>query len=128
LNTHGNIDSKFRFVILASKRAKELLKGARPKIKTKSRNPIRIAESEVSQGVIDFAILPTVKDDIPEREERVFMGDELVEEVGEADETGSDKTPIDDEETEEFSGEAEEENDDVMGKDVDDGIEEDKDE
>ena len=39
----GKIDSKFRYVIIAAKRAKQLLKGARPKVKSRSRNPIRIA-------------------------------------------------------------------------------------
>lgn len=129
LKTQNNIDSKFRFVILASKRAKELLKGAKPKIKSKSKNPIRIAQSEVGQGVIDFEILPTVKDEAPELEERVFMGEELAEEVGEGEEAGGDKVPVDEEEPEEeFPVDSEDEDDEVMGKDLDDGIDEDKDE
>jgi len=129
LNIHGNIDSKFRFVILASKRAKELLKGAKPKIKSKSKNPIRIAQSEVGQGVIEFEILPTVKDEAPEREERVFMGEELAEEAGEAEDVGGEKAPVDEEEAEEeFPADSEEEDDGVLGKDLDDGIDEDKDE
>ncbi|HOI44854.1 MAG TPA: DNA-directed RNA polymerase subunit omega [Candidatus Aminicenantes bacterium] len=129
MNIHGNIDSKFRFVILASKRAKELLKGAKPKIKSKSKNPIRIAQSEVGQGVIEFEILPTVKDEAPEREERVFMGEELAEEAGEAEDVGGEKAPVDEEEAEEeFPADSEEEDDGVLGKDLDDGIDEDKDE
>jgi DNA-directed RNA polymerase omega subunit len=74
LKDFGSIDSKYRFVIIASKRAKELLKGAKPRIKTKSKNPIRIAQSEVKLGLVDFEILPTKKEEIPEPEERVFLG------------------------------------------------------
>ena len=74
----GKIDSKYRFVILASKRAKQLLRGVKPKIKAKSKNLIRIAQTEVSSGLIDFELLPTQKDEIQEREDRAFAGDELV--------------------------------------------------
>lgn len=73
----GKIDSKYRFVIIASKRAKELLKGAKPRIKSKSKNPIRIAQSEVKLGLVDFVILPTKKEEIPEPEERVFLGEHV---------------------------------------------------
>jgi len=86
LNRFGNVDSKFRFVILASKRAKQLLRGAKPKIKAKSRNPIRIAQSEVRAGVIEFEILPTQKEEYQEQEDRVFVGAGIHDEVLEPDE------------------------------------------
>jgi DNA-directed RNA polymerase omega subunit len=86
LNRFGNVDSKFRFVIVASKRAKQLLKGAKPKIKTKSRNPIRVAQAEVRAGVIEFEILPTQKEDYQEPEERVFVGEGVHDEVVDVDE------------------------------------------
>ena len=73
----GSIDSKYRFVIIASKRAKELLKGAKPRIKTKSKNPIRIAQTEVKLGLVDFEILPTKQEEVPEPEERVFLGEHV---------------------------------------------------
>jgi len=84
LESYGNIDSKYRFIILASKRAKQLLKGAKPKIKAKSRNLIRIAQAEVRSGLIEYEIIPAGPDVIPEQEERVFVGaaiggDDLVE-------------------------------------------------
>jgi len=84
LESYGNIDSKYRFIILASKRAKQLLKGAKPKIKVKSRNLIRIAQAEVRSGLIEYEIIPAGPDVIPEQEERVFVGaaiggDDLVE-------------------------------------------------
>ena len=84
MESYGNIDSKYRFIILASKRAKQLLKGAKPKIKAKSRNLIRIAQAEVRSGLIEYEIIPAGPDVIPEQEERVFVGaaiggDDLVE-------------------------------------------------
>jgi DNA-directed RNA polymerase omega subunit len=78
VDSFGNIDSKFRFVILASKRAKQLLKGAKPKIKAKSRNLIRIAQSEVKSGLIEYELIPTGKEDIPDHDERIFVGADIV--------------------------------------------------
>ena len=77
MKTYGNIDSKYRFVIIASKRAKELLKGAKPRVKSKSKNPVRIAQSEVKMGLVDYEILKPKKEEIPEQEERVFLGEEV---------------------------------------------------
>jgi DNA-directed RNA polymerase subunit omega len=77
LRDFDSIDSKYRFVIIAAKRAKEILKGAKPRIKTKSKNAIRIAQSEVKLGLVDFEIIPTVKEEIPEPEERVFLGEHV---------------------------------------------------
>jgi DNA-directed RNA polymerase omega subunit len=78
----GNIDSKYRFIILASKRAKQLLKGAKPKIKGKSKSLIRIAEAEVRAGLIEYEIIPARMDDAPERDDRVFVGAGIADEHG----------------------------------------------
>src|SRR4030042_3066904 len=59
LDAFGNIDSKYRFIILAAKRAKQLLRGAKPKIHGKSRNPIRIAQAEARKGLIEYELIPT---------------------------------------------------------------------
>jgi DNA-directed RNA polymerase omega subunit len=72
----GKIDSKFRFVILASKRAKQLLRGAKPRVKSKSRNPIRLAQQEIREGAVDFEILQSKKDDMVEPEEQVLAVDD----------------------------------------------------
>ena len=79
----GNIDSKYRFVIVASKRAKELLKGAKSRLKSKSRNPIRIAQNEVKLGLVEFEILKAKKEDVSEPEEHVFLGEEVVGDIEE---------------------------------------------
>jgi DNA-directed RNA polymerase subunit K/omega len=73
----GDVDSKFRFVILASKRAKQILKGAEPRIKTKSKNPIRIAQNELRLGVVDYEIVQQKKDEALEPEDQVFIHEEL---------------------------------------------------
>jgi DNA-directed RNA polymerase omega subunit len=114
----GNVDSKYRYVILAAKRAKQLLKGAKPKIKVKSRNLIRIAQTEVRSGLIEYEIIPAGKDEIPEQDERVFVGADMGgDDIGEAGAAGKD---LDEEEAgkaaaedleEEEEGEDEEESD-----------------
>jgi DNA-directed RNA polymerase subunit K/omega len=80
----GNVDSKYRFVIIASKRAKELLKGAKSRIKSRSKNPVRIAQQEVRMGLVDFEILKSKTEDITDQEERVFLGEEIGVETEEA--------------------------------------------
>ncbi len=85
MDAFGNIDSKYRFIIIAAKRAKQLLKGAKPKIHGKSRNPIRIAQTEVRSGLIEYEIIPARMDEVPEREERVFVGGGIPDEAVESD-------------------------------------------
>ena len=102
MKNYGNVDSKFRFVILASKRAKMLLKGAKPKIRTKSKNPIRIAQTEVKEGVIDFEIIKSLKEELPESEERIFLGGAASEESddGQDDAAETGEGVVDEEEAE----------------------------
>jgi DNA-directed RNA polymerase subunit omega len=52
-----NIGSKYRFIIIAAERAKQLQNNARPKIKTKSTKPSYIAMREVEQGLVNFEII-----------------------------------------------------------------------
>jgi len=123
LDAFGNIDSKYRFIILAAKRAKQLLKGAKPKLESKSKNPIRIAQSEVRSGLVEYEILPTRMEDIPERDDRVFVGGGIADEVVEAD--GLSGKDLADEETgveaeaegaeTEAEAEGEDENEDLEG-------------
>jgi len=123
LDAFGNIDSKYRFIIIAAKRAKQLLKGAKPKIQGKSRNPIRIAQTEVRSGLIEYEIIPTRMDEVPEREERVFVGggipDEAVESDGLAgkDVEGDVEVEPGEEHEEEEAGEEEGEDEDAIAKD-----------
>jgi DNA-directed RNA polymerase subunit omega len=96
VQTYGKIDSKYRFVIVAAKRAKQLLKGAKPKIKAKTKNPIRIAQIEVREGRIEFDILHSHREDILEPGEQVV----LAADVEEADEGGGGADEVEEIETE----------------------------
>lgn len=63
------IDSKYRLIILAAKRSKQLQRGARPRIDIDAvkHKPTRIALEEVIRGVIHFHIKP-LDDDEPAEE------------------------------------------------------------
>ena len=74
---YGDLESKFRFVILASMRAKQLLRGAKPKIKTKSKNLIRIAQQEVEQGLINYEFVEQKDDNIEVVEDDMFIGEDV---------------------------------------------------
>lgn len=75
MNPTNGIDSKFRFVILAAKRAKQLLHGDKPKIKTKAKNPIRIAQEEVRFGAVDYDIVEPKFEETREPEDEGFIGE-----------------------------------------------------
>lgn len=55
-----SVDSKYRLIILAAKRSKQLQRGARPRIEIDpvKHKPTRIALEEVMRGKVNF----TVKD------------------------------------------------------------------
>jgi DNA-directed RNA polymerase subunit omega len=50
------VGSKYRFIIIAAERAKQLQNNAKPKIKTRSTKPAHVAMQEVEQGLIGFEI------------------------------------------------------------------------
>jgi DNA-directed RNA polymerase omega subunit len=121
----GRVDSKYRFVIIASKRAKELLKGAKSRIKSRSKNPIRIAQKEVQMGLVEFEILQSKKEDVTDQEERVFLGEEIGVELEE--EVVADAGPEifeEEEGPEEEEDEKEEEEEAGSAEDVDEEKEE----
>jgi DNA-directed RNA polymerase omega subunit len=76
LKEYKNTESKFRFVILASQRAKQLLKGAKPKIKSGSRNLVRVAQEEIHRGLIDYRVLQPERE-IQEKKEKEAAAEEL---------------------------------------------------
>ncbi len=53
-----NIDSKFRFVHVAARRARQLQSGAQPLIHTPSRKATRVAQEEVLAGLVEYEIVP----------------------------------------------------------------------
>ena len=55
------IDSKYRLIILAAKRSKQLQRGARPRIELDpvKHKPTRIALEEVMRGKVNFTVKET---------------------------------------------------------------------
>ena len=53
-----SIGSKYRFIIVAAERAKQLQNNAKPKIKTRSTKPAFIAMKELEHDLIAFEIPP----------------------------------------------------------------------
>ena len=105
MQIYGKIDSKFRFVILASKRAKQLLRGSKAKIRSKSRNPIRVAQIEVKEGLIAYDILKPPREEALEVEEQVLAVADVAEEAEDMGEGAvDDEEPEEVEATEEDSG------------------------
>ena len=48
------IDSKYRLVLLAAKRSKQIQKGAKPRVQSNSRKPTRVALEEVERGLVPY--------------------------------------------------------------------------
>ena len=48
------IDSKYRLVLLAARRSKQLQKGARPRLHSSARKPTRVALEEVERGLVPY--------------------------------------------------------------------------
>jgi DNA-directed RNA polymerase subunit omega len=63
------IDSKYRLIILAAKRSKQLQRGARPRIDIDAtkHKPTRIALEEVIRGTVPF-YYKTEGDEVPAKE------------------------------------------------------------
>jgi len=53
----GVIDSKYRFIILAAQRARQLYAGAKPMIAPLGKKPVRIAQEEVAAGLVEYELL-----------------------------------------------------------------------
>ena len=54
-----DVDSKYRLIIVAAKRSKQLQRGARPRVELDplKHKPTRIALEEVERGKVTFAII-----------------------------------------------------------------------
>jgi len=50
------VDSKFRFITVASQRAKQLQNGAKPRVDTRSRKSTRIAIEEALANAISWEV------------------------------------------------------------------------
>jgi DNA-directed RNA polymerase omega subunit len=57
----GNIDSKFRYILIAAKRTRQLQAGAKPLVNRPSRKLTRVAQEEVASGLVKYEIVEEVK-------------------------------------------------------------------
>ena len=64
------LESKFRFVHAASRRARQLQTGAPALVRTPSRKPTRIAMEEVLSGAVTYEILPKPETEVVAAEPR----------------------------------------------------------
>lgn len=129
METPGFIDSKFRLAILAAKRAKQLVSGAKKKIDLTAENPLTVALEEVYRGKISFQIFEedeydimrdqpsSEEEDILEALEDVKLEEDDYEEVETIEEIDDDK---DDDENEDDDDDKDDDNDDE-NEDDDDG-------
>ncbi|HKX29326.1 MAG TPA: DNA-directed RNA polymerase subunit omega [Blastocatellia bacterium] len=51
-----SIDSKYRKILIAAKRSKQIQKGARPRVNLSNAKPTRVALEEVERGLVNFEL------------------------------------------------------------------------
>jgi DNA-directed RNA polymerase omega subunit len=51
-----DVDSKFRFITVASQRAKQIQNGAKPRVEVKSRKATRVAIEEVLANAVSWEL------------------------------------------------------------------------
>jgi DNA-directed RNA polymerase subunit omega len=60
MNMPQGIDSKFRFILVAARRARQLQAGARPLVQVQTKKVTRVAQLEVEAGLVPFEDLEVV--------------------------------------------------------------------
>jgi DNA-directed RNA polymerase omega subunit len=56
------VDSKFRYVLLVSKRAEQLIQGAQPKLKSRHAKPTRVAMEEIANNQVKWQLTAPVEE------------------------------------------------------------------
>jgi DNA-directed RNA polymerase omega subunit len=56
------VDSKFRYVLLVSKRAEQLIQGSQPKTRSRFAKPTRIAMEEIDKNQVKWQLTPPVEE------------------------------------------------------------------
>jgi len=51
-----DVDSKFRFIVVAAQRSKQVQSGAKARVETRSRKPTRIAMEEVLHNAVSWEL------------------------------------------------------------------------
>lgn len=53
-----NLDSKFRFILVAARRARQLQAGAKPLVQAPGKRSTRVAQQEVGAGLVPVEMAP----------------------------------------------------------------------
>ena len=64
----NHFDSKFRMILVAAERAKQLQRGAPPRVDAKARKPAHIALEEVEKNLVPYQILEEEEEEEEEEE------------------------------------------------------------
>ena len=56
------VDSRFRYVLLVSKRAEQLIQGSQPKLKTRHAKPTRVAMEEIKENQVKWQLTQPVEE------------------------------------------------------------------
>ncbi len=57
------VDSRFRYVLLVSKRAEQLIQGSQAKVKTKHAKPTRVAMEEIEKNQVKWQLTAPVEEE-----------------------------------------------------------------
>ncbi len=63
IKTPPGVDSKFRYVLIAARRARQLQSGGAPLVPTITKKPTRVAREELDNSMLKFEILPAENED-----------------------------------------------------------------
>ena len=56
------VDSRFRYVLLVSKRAEQLIQGSQPKVKSRHAKPTRVAMEEIRENTVKWQMTQPVEE------------------------------------------------------------------
>ncbi len=96
----SRVDSKYRLIVLAAKRAKQLNRGVAPALTPKSHKPTSIALEEIAAGRVTYEVKPIevpVTPELPEGPKPTWFRSLTPEEA--VSETSAEGTVLDEEET-----------------------------
>jgi DNA-directed RNA polymerase subunit omega len=57
-------DSKYRYILVAARRARQLQSGAPALVKTASRKASKIAQDEIHAGLVNYTVTPAPKQEL----------------------------------------------------------------
>ena len=85
-NLPERIDSKYRYILLASERAEQLMQGALPRIRSASSKATQLAMEEVLTNSVEWDYGPAPEPEVDEEE--LVEGEEPGAEAGELEDEG----------------------------------------